>query len=91
MRAINFERGGDPKDTLQIGRKWQKVEVGDIVEVYFDIIWKDLPKGNVRVQANEEENDKFGRMFLGKIIEPKIISEKWAVTWSDKRKNWIII
>ena len=96
----DFERGLDAKDALRIGKKWQKVEPGDILKVYYDIeshpAAPDLSPGYVTVKATKEsetdydqDGDVIDRWFDGAIIDPKIPGQ-WGIRWDQERMEWVI-
>lgn len=95
---LDFERGQDPKDSMRIGRKWQFVEEGDIVKVFFDYTGykskksEKIDRGYVKVLATSDSDstlDTGERYFEGRIIEPEIDGE-WAIEFSEEKKEWVI-
>ena len=45
QESINFERGQDPKQSMDIGNKWTRLKVGDIIECIKEVIVEGRDSG----------------------------------------------
>lgn len=91
---LDFERGQEPKDALQVGKKYKDIKPGDIVDVYYDLDFEndELSQGDyVKVKAISGLV-KHGLIseFDGIIIDPKVEEQWWSVIWDPGRKDWTI-
>jgi hypothetical protein len=63
--SINFERGLDPKESMNIGNPWTKLKKGSIIECIKPAIVEELTKGEYLILIDPEEyKNKQGNYYI---------------------------